>query len=475
MTDYRATIVKSLKRVSGEFWSLLSEPEYLVVILGLVFGLLILIFTPPFMACDEPQHIYNSYKLSEGRVLYTKSQDMIGSYIPASFYQTFNQLNVEPMISSSVGKASPDLIVGAFKIPLRAGDKIFMAGYIQYPPLCYIPQAIGMAIGHLFRGPPILLIYLGRLFNLLAVLFIAFITIRITPLLKWTFFLLFMMPVTLFQASSNSADGMTIAISFLAAAFFFRLAFDPSKESLAKKDMILLVVLTLALATIKMPYFLIIFGFFIIPWKRFGSKRKYLLTFGAMLLVVFILFALWQLVIVRAAAPAGAPAIPGANSVLTETLSHPINFLKLQWHRMSLRGLYMSEMVESVGWWNVDAQWWLWPLFMFTLIAVTALDKRDDIVVKRWQRALSLVLFLGIIEIIIVLLHIMMDPVNATFTTAKDWLNGRYFIPALTFGALVLYNKSIAYKKTRFFYVAVNGLTLVFLIATVTMIIQRFY
>ena len=47
------------RRAIVDFWFLMERPEYLVVIIGLLFGLLILSLTPPGQACDEPQHINN--------------------------------------------------------------------------------------------------------------------------------------------------------------------------------------------------------------------------------------------------------------------------------------------------------------------------------------------------------------------------------------------------------------------------------
>ena len=76
----------ALKKITGGFWSFMSKQQYLVVILGLVFGLLILILTPPFQACDEPNHIYNSYRLSEGKILPEMNKGKCGNFIPRGFY-----------------------------------------------------------------------------------------------------------------------------------------------------------------------------------------------------------------------------------------------------------------------------------------------------------------------------------------------------------------------------------------------------
>jgi len=471
--DVRAWFGRVFRRAIVDFWFLMERPEYLVVIIGLLFGLLILSLTPPGQACDEPQHINNSYRLSVGVIVPAMKNGVSGTYMPNSFQDTLQKVGVDQLKVAITGKEHPTDLAASFDIPLKAGRTTFVESYLQYPPLCYVPQAVGMAIGHLFRGPPILLIYMGRLFNLLAVLILAFLTIRITPVLKWTFFLLFLMPMTLFQSSSCSADGMTIAFAFLAAAYFFRLAFDRQKEKIERGDIYGLLAISLALGLIKTPYFLLVFGFFLIPWRKFGNWKKYLLTFAVMLLIVIIFAGAWQLLVVKHSAGWSGPQfVPGQS--LKDMIRHPLSFMRMEYQRLGARHFYLDEMVGYVGWWNISPPWWLMPAFLFTLIAVAALDK-DETEVSRLRRAYSVLLFLVTSAAVIVILHITMDPLHSTFTTAKDYINGRYFIPPLAFGFLLFYNRSIKYRKTRFFYVIVTVLAIFFCITTVVLIAHRFY
>jgi len=470
MNKYHTLIMNAFKKFARGFWLLLSKPEYLVVIIGLIFGILILIFTPPFQACDEPQHIYTAYRLSQGHILPDKLKGTCGVYIPRSFDKTYEKLKAQSFIGNVEGKEGSSLILDSFGIPLKAGNTRFAPSYFQYPPLCYVPQAIGMAVGHLFRGPPVLLIYLARLFNLLAVLAIAFFTIRITPVLRWTFFLLFLMPMTLFQSSSASADALTIALSFLAAAYFFRLALDPAKESLEKKDFYWLFILALVLSLIKLPYFLLVFGYFLIPWKKFGSKKKYLLTFAVMLLEIAVVVVTWHFLAERYTTLVQAKIfIPGQH--LNWMLQHPLGFVRLIYNTLRVKRLYLHEMISGVGWYNVVTPVWLPYAFGISVLAVSVLDK-NEIVVKYWQKVLSLLIYLAVAFAIIVIIHMSWDKLSDTVIVQ---INGRYFIPPLGFLFLVLYNKKIAYQKGRLFYLAVPALALLLSVTTVCAIIQRFY
>jgi len=43
------------------------QPERAFLIVGFIFGVAILILTPPFQVPDEPQHFFRAFQLSEGR------------------------------------------------------------------------------------------------------------------------------------------------------------------------------------------------------------------------------------------------------------------------------------------------------------------------------------------------------------------------------------------------------------------------
>jgi uncharacterized membrane protein len=462
--------MNTLRKISTGFWLLLSKPEYLVVILGLIFGLLILTFTPPFQACDEPQHIFTAYRLSRGGILPDKQNGTCGTDIPKSFEKTYWKLKAKSFIGNVEGKLDTERIWDSFDIKLRAGDTKFEPAYFQYPPLIYLPQAIGMAIGHLFGAPPVLLIYLARLFNLLAVLAVAFFTIRITPVLRWTFFLLFMMPMTLFQISSASADALTIAFSFLAAAYFFHLAFDPAKERIEKRDLYWLLGLALVLSLIKLPYFLLVFGYFLIPARKFGSKKTYFLTFAAMLVEIAVVVVAWHYLAERYTTLVQASFfVPGKH--LHWMLDHPVGFARIIYKTLVTRHLFLHEMISGVGWYNVVTPVWLPYAFGISAIAVSLLDK-DDIEVRWWQKLSSALIYLVVAFLIMVIIHMSWDKIG---DITIFHVNGRYFIPALGFLVLVLYNRKIKYIKGRLFYAAVPALAILFSVTTVTAIIQRFY
>src|SRR5262249_52958378 len=54
-------------------------------------------------------------------------------------------------------------------------------------PLAYVPQVLGITLGRILNLSPLLLMYLGRIFNLISWTFLIFTAIKTTPIYKWLF------------------------------------------------------------------------------------------------------------------------------------------------------------------------------------------------------------------------------------------------------------------------------------------------
>lgn len=461
--------------LENAFWDFISRPEKLVIIFMLFFGLQLVFYTPPFQVCDEHQHLANSYRISEAHIFPYEEGGIAGSYVPISFKKVARVTDQQHVKNNLENKPPVGSISKALKIPLNPGETTFLRSYFQYPALCYLPQAVGILVGRLFGLSALWVLYLARMFNLLALVLVGYITVRMTPILKWTFFFLFLMPMAIFQFSSASADALTIGFSFLATAFFLRLALDPEKEKLERKDYYLLGVMGLLLGMLKPPYCLLVFMFFLIPWRRFGSFKKYLLTFVILFLGVIIIAGTWQLV-----AASHTTVMLNFKPVdqIAWVLRHPRSFLVLMHKTFSHEKYYLSSLVAGLGWCNIKPPVWLVYGFLFTVIAVTALDK-DEIEAKRWQRLYSLALFLAMVVIVTIALFATANQVGVPGLQGKGefiWgITGRYYIPPLALFFFAFYNRSIKYEKSRFFYLVVSILGLASAAAAVNLVVRRFY
>ncbi len=253
-------------------------PEYAFLGFSLVYGLVMLVITPPFMVPDEPAHFYRSYQVSEFNLFKTtddfpKSLTDLGSICDRMQFSTHEKTTRKEILSLGNIRTNPTV-----RTTKTTPDYI----------LPYLPQAIGIAAGRLMGLAPLWLFYFGRLLNLLASIALLFFAIRITPVFKWVFFLLAIMPMTLYQLASLSYDAVTIGLCFLLLATILNHALN-HETKISGREIIMLFIITALLAAAKQPYVVIAFTFFIIPVKKFGSLRNYLACFAGLALSVVLM------------------------------------------------------------------------------------------------------------------------------------------------------------------------------------------
>ena len=137
----------------------------------------------------------------------------------------------------------------------------------MYPPVPYIPSAIGIRIGRLFGASAFMLVLLARLAELAAFVAIVALAVRRLPTRGWVLAVVALMPVAIFQASTVSADAITNALALLVIAD--ALALDgPTRRPRARALLIETVCATIALALCKQPYILAA-GLLLLPaWRH---------------------------------------------------------------------------------------------------------------------------------------------------------------------------------------------------------------
>lgn len=179
----------------------------------------------------------------------------------------------------------------------RVFEDISRIAVITYSPVPYIIPAFTITLGKLLNLSPLILIYIGRLANLLVWVFLTYLAIRIIPVHKWVLFMIALIPITLFEAASLSADSLILGLSFIIVAIFFKYAFDDNKEKINIKDIYILFILILLLSLSKQIYFLLLLLIFLIPSWKFGGRKKMFLAAGFLFLSVIIISGGWNLLV----------------------------------------------------------------------------------------------------------------------------------------------------------------------------------
>lgn len=170
----------------------------------------------------------------------------------------------------------PEAILAAFRVPLRPAEREFsgFSNTALHGFVCYVPQALAIAVGR-FLTPSVLgLFYSGRLANALAAAALLGLAVGTAPFFRPVFFLAGLLPMAVFLAGSLSGDAVTNGLAFVLTAFVLRCAFG-EKARMQTRDVAILILLAVLLALAKPGYLLLAGLAFLIPKERFGSLGRY--------------------------------------------------------------------------------------------------------------------------------------------------------------------------------------------------------
>ena len=267
------------------------SPERIVVILAIIFGLVWIIITPPFQAPDEDWHFFRVFQISEGDITAFKIGDQKGAYLPRSIIETVENINPGLKFNSDE-RQDLELVRKYLSISLNVQEKIFHPSPNSYSPIGYLPQLCGIFIGKFLSLSPLIIMYLGRFFNLVCWIFLMYWAIRITPTNRWLFLVIAMMPMNLFLASSLSIDALLNSLTLLYIACVFHLS---SKNSeIKRKWLATLWIISVAIPLIKPVYYFIIPIFLIIPKHLMDSQKRYYGYFCFIMISSLFSTSLWH-------------------------------------------------------------------------------------------------------------------------------------------------------------------------------------
>lgn len=452
----------------------ISSPEKVFLFLGILYGILFLLITPPFQVPDEPNHFYRAYQMSEGRLIAVK-QNGIGGLLPKSLSATtevFNRLAYHPENKQNVKD-----IFSLLTPSLDRKDEIFthFPNTALYSPIPYLPQAFGIALGKIPHSSPLVLMYLGRIINLSVWIFLVYLAIKVTPICKWLFFLLALMPMSLFQAASLSPDSFTNGISFLLISVFLGTAYDNTEGP--KINSVAIFAVSLLLSLSKQAYFLMPLLFLLISVEKVGTKRKFYTIFFLLFLLDVGAILFWTLVadIYKDIYILYNSVIPtlSAEKQTLYILSHPLEYCGTVAMTFIQNGiLYMDSLVGQLGWFDTGLPEPFRISYIVMLFFAVLSESREDIIISLKQRSIICVTLLLSILLVSTLAFIGWAPVGSKTIN----IQGRYFIPLSPLFFLLFYNRKISRNlHSSGAHLAIACYALFSLTYTAYVIIKRYY
>jgi uncharacterized membrane protein len=409
-----------LLNMSGLVSILTVRPEKLLLTTAGIGGLIFILVSPPTSGPDEVNHFFRSYQVSN--LKFFKADQTF----PSSLRDMCNKADI-----GWNGKTSLKETASLWDIKLNPTTCYELWTYDLFVP--YIPQALGIALGRLLGIPPVGLYYLGRLFNLLSFIFLIFWAIRIAPFGKWVFFLLAVMPMTLYLSASLSHDGVTIGLSCLLFAQIMRYAFD-HRHKPGNSDLILLFMTVILLAFCKLPYSLIGLTFLIIPVRRIGSFKRYLSLFLLLAAILVLASPAWyflrSLITQHQLLPIPMMycQIGDPNPKMAMILVDILHYTKLLVTDLLIyqRDYYLTCFYGTIGWLDLPLPTIMATLFVIMLALTSATESLPVFRFAWYKRIFVLMVVTGSVFLIQTAAFLYFTPASIFQVSG---VQGRYLIP----------------------------------------------
>jgi uncharacterized membrane protein len=413
-----------------------SPIEQVFVAIAVFFGSLLIFVTPPFQVADEYLHFYRAFQISEGQWIaqqqmgdcygysrYFEKETCLGGKLPRNLLTTVRESSRVDLRFHPEHKQSIRDIFAVLNLPLNRHDRLFIKFNTTglHPPIPYLPQAIGIAIGNSLNFSPLLLLYLGRFSNLVTWIILSSLTLKITPIGKLLFFLLLLTPMSLFQASSLSADALTNGLAFFWMAMILHRIFNQDAQI---KSYRVLIIISTFLCLSKLAYFPLLLLPLLIPIQnretRTKSYRMKISIFAINLLAII----LWSSIVDRIYVPLSAGIFPDRQ--IEFILKHPIEFTGTILRTFSQEGLdYLHQFIGVLGWIDTPLPWFQVGSYFAIIILVAVGDSNANMIISLKQKW-AIAAIVATNAIVLSILAYLWNPIGAKMIGG---LQGRYFIP----------------------------------------------
>lgn len=453
----------------GEPWWALLWRSRMVLIPVLVLGTFLSIIIPPFQSPDEFDHVKRAYLLTSGKfVLDSPKGRNPGGMIDTGLAEYMSVF--ERLPGHADRKLSADELAAARDIRWSGRKEFSQApGTGFYFPVIYLPQAIGLAVGEHLDFSVDASYRLARFLSLSAVaalLFVAFSLYAVSPLVIG----LLVIPMSAFQISSASLDGVSTAFAILAMAAFLRMSVDrENTKPWIFYALVLSVFLVATCRTHLYPLFLLLACGCLLIKKR----KYYVLSFLSLAAAL-----LWLYLASRNAAVYGSLTGASGSSIAAYYINNPLALFGVIFATLAdadISRFYLESFLGNLG--SLDAPFSrrtyadLNALIVLTaLFSISVYRLRFD-----WRPRLILVITaIGSIALIFIALLLVWTPHPASVVKG---VQGRYFlVPMIMFAYAISGDRQFAdgiWRKIALALLLV--LASVSIVNTTNLLLKRYY
>lgn len=388
------------------------EKKFLVIALPI--GIMMLLAIPLGNIPDERAHLARAWELSDFHLVskISKDETTCGRELPIEidllFKENFNYRETKENLF------------------LNSGKKVFMGfpNTSLYSFASYLPQIIGIWLGRLLNLPTYVTAYLGRISNFIIWIFLIYNAIKLIPFCKKIIFFIALLPISLQEGISLSPDAITFALSVFLFSYVINIIHR--KGNLKKFDYALISLTCILLALCKIVYLPLCLLIILIPFKRFGSKKKKWIFIGSLASFVVFVSLLW---------------LSCANEFLQFArfdselqkefiLSHPFNYLMVIMRTAVYKG---GEIVDGLFSYRLESFNIEMPYLTYygNMIAFSILCYKESLSKSSCPKNMKLMIIFIVFSVFILINTSLYIQWTSPQAGMIDGIQGRYFLPII--------------------------------------------
>jgi uncharacterized membrane protein len=409
-----STLSRTLSLVSFKlsvFWTIL-----IIFIVGIFFSAII----PPLQSPDELDHVKRAYLLSKGTILLdAQTGTSSGGMIDSGLLDYMNAYFVFPAHPEL--KLSNQKINSTKNIQWSGNNKYSAAtGAGYYFPLIYMPQAVGLALGeklNLTVHNSYLLARYMAIFSIAIILAVSFSLYSVNPLV----IAMLIMPMTIFQFSSASLDGVSTALTILAISIFLKIC---KEKTNAVSWLFYILAGSVTLITTSRLHSLSLFILLFVSSFYTKSKKNYLISF-----ILLLFFIIWTAIAIKYTIGYRTDLGESKSSILLFYIQNPLlvfDFLKNTFSTEYYVNYYKDSFLGILGWLDARFSDETYKLLSIILFLITIFSISIKNLSAEWVPRLSL--FLGALISIFLIFFIMLVAWTPRDAVLIEGVQGRYFL-----------------------------------------------
>jgi uncharacterized membrane protein len=420
-------------------------PATVFVLLSLAFGSLVSFVTPPLRGPDEISHFLRIYAYARGELLPAAEVDgRKGIFVERELYHqlSFFRDAGEWFATSRERGVRYGQIMALYRdFSVTVDDELDrptvfapFAGTEGYTPVVYAPYIVGAAIGRLLGLDLPEMLLLIRLLGLAAFTAVAAYAIAVTPILKWPFVLIALLPVSLYNRSVLSADGAALSAALAITAVCLKHAWDLSAGRAWERSLWM----TLC-ALSKQPQ--IVFMILELTVSRLKELPRRWTSAAMVVLPGLILSPLW---VIAVSADIAAWRLQGEAFHPPEHFDplwklrymweHPFHFPLAAWNALSGWGdrLWL-ELIGILGWQDILLRPWTYLMLTALLMLVPVQRLQLDGATRARLAVMTGLATLGYVVLVYLIFFLTYTPLDVDHVRG---VQGRYFVIALPVAAV---------------------------------------